>query len=100
MTGGFDVGPVDFERVNRVVEAAREIARARNATVPQVTLAWLLAQKAVTTVIIGAKRMSQLEDNLGAAAIELGPEDLERLDAASALPVEYPGWFMKQFDTL
>ncbi len=98
--GGFDVGPVDFERVNRVVEAAREIARARNATVPQVTLAWLLAQKAVTTVIIGAKRMSQLEDNLGAAAIELGPEDLERLDAASALPVEYPGWFMKQFDTL
>jgi len=49
-------------------------------------------------VIIGAKRMSQLEDNLGAVRIALTSEELARLDEASPLPVEYPGWFLKQFD--
>ena len=94
----FDVGPVDYDRVHRVVDVAREIAQTKNATIPQVTLAWLLAQEVVTTVIIGAKRMSQLEDNLGAVRIELTSEELARLDEASALSAEYPGWFLKQFD--
>lgn len=94
----FDVGPVDYDRVNRVVDVAREIAQTKNATIPQVTLAWLLAQEVVTTVIIGAKRMSQLDDNLGAVRIELTSEELARLDKASALSAEYPGWFLKQFD--
>jgi aryl-alcohol dehydrogenase-like predicted oxidoreductase len=94
----FNVGPVDHDRVNRVVDVAREIAQTKNATIPQVTLAWLLAQEVVTTVIIGAKHMSQLEDNLGAVRIELTSEELARLDKASALSVEYPGWFLRQFD--
>jgi aryl-alcohol dehydrogenase-like predicted oxidoreductase len=96
----FDVGPVDYDRANRVLDIAREIAHTKKATIPQVTLAWLLSQEAVTSVIIGAKRLSQLEDNLGAVAIELTSEDLKRLDEVSALPIEYPGWFTKQFDAL
>jgi aryl-alcohol dehydrogenase-like predicted oxidoreductase len=96
----FDVGPVDYDRANRVLDVAREIAHTKNATIPQVILAWLLAQEAVTSVIIGAKRLSQFEDNLGAVAVELTGEDLKRLDEASALPIEYPGWFTKQFDAL
>jgi aryl-alcohol dehydrogenase-like predicted oxidoreductase len=94
----FDVGPVDFGRVNRVLEVAREIAQAKGATIPQVALAWLLTQEAVTSVILGARRMSQLEDNLGAAKIEFSSEERKHLDEVSALPVEYPGWFLKQFD--
>jgi aryl-alcohol dehydrogenase-like predicted oxidoreductase len=96
----FDVGPVDYDRVNRVLDIAREISHTRKSTIPQVTLAWLLAQEAVTSVIIGAKRLSQLEDNLGAVAVALTSEDLRRLDEVSALPEEYPGWFTRQFDAL
>ncbi len=94
------MGPVDYNRVNRVLDAVREIAAAKGATIPQVALAWLLAQQVVTSVIIGAKRINQLEDNLGAVNVELIREDLVRLDEASALPDEYPGWFSRQFDAV
>lgn len=94
----FELGPMDYGVVNRVVDVAREIAQARNATIPQVALAWLLAQKAVTNVILGAKRMSQLEDNLGAADLALSAEDLARLTEISEPSPEYPGWYLKQFD--
>ncbi len=94
----FDVGPVDFGRVNRVLDVTRKIAQAKGATIPQVALAWLLAQEAVTSVILGARRMSQFEDNLGAAKITLSSQERKHLDEVSALPVEYPGWFLNQFD--
>jgi aryl-alcohol dehydrogenase-like predicted oxidoreductase len=93
----FDLGPVDWDRVNRVLAAARDVAAAHGATVPQVALAWLLAKDVVTSVILGAKRMSQLEDNLRAADLALAPEEVARLDEASALPPEYPGWYQAQF---
>ncbi len=96
----FDLGPVDYERVYRIVEVAREIATRQNGTVAQVAIAWLLAQSAVTSVIIGAKRVDQLVDNLSAINIKLTEEDLKRLDEASQLTPEYPGWFLKQFDNI
>ena len=58
----------------------------------QVALAWLLHQPAVTSVIIGAKRLDQLNDNLGSVDLTLTPDELDRLNAISALPVEYPAW--------
>jgi aryl-alcohol dehydrogenase-like predicted oxidoreductase len=94
---GFELGPLDWDRIGRVLAAAREVAAAHRATVPQVALAWLLAKDFVTSVVIGAKRMAQLDDNLGAAALALSPEDVARLDAASVLPPEYPGWYQAQF---
>ena len=96
----FDIGPVDYPRVNRILEAARPIAEARGTTLPRVMLAWLLAQDFVTSVIIGAKRMNQLEDNLGAAELQLSGDEVARLSAASELPVEYPGWYLKQFENI
>jgi aryl-alcohol dehydrogenase-like predicted oxidoreductase len=96
----FDLGPVDYERVYRIVEVAREVAAQQNGTVAQVAIAWLIAQPAVTSVIIGAKRMEQLIDNLGAIQIKLTEADLKRLDEASQLLPEYPGWFLKQFDNI
>lgn len=96
----FSLGPVDFEKVYRIMEIAREIAARQNGTVAQVALAWLLAQPFVTSVIIGAKRMEQLVENLGAVNVKLTDEDLQRLDEVSQLPSEYPGWFLKQFDPI
>jgi aryl-alcohol dehydrogenase-like predicted oxidoreductase len=70
----------------------REIANARGISVAQIALAWLLHQPAVTSVIIGAKKPEQLADNIAATRVELGADELARLDAVSKLPAEYPGW--------
>ena len=70
----------------------RQIAESRGVSVAQIALAWLLHQDTVTSVIIGAKRLEQLDDNIAATTVELTPEDLTVLDQASALPNEYPGW--------
>ncbi len=68
------------------------MAERRGVSVAQVALAWLLHQRAVTSVIVGAKRVDQLEDNIAATAVELTAEELDAIDRASALPAEYPGW--------
>ncbi len=60
----------------------------------QVALAWLLHQRHVTSVIIGARTEEQLRDNLAATKVTLSADDLAALDAASALPQEYPGWMI------
>ncbi len=90
----FDFPPVDKDRAWACVAVMREIAAARGSTVARVALAWLLHQPVVTSVIIGAKRMDQLEDNLGAVSLTLSPEELARLDEVSRLPEEYPGWMI------
>ena len=90
----FDFPPVNRERAWDVVDVLREIGAARGASVAQLALAWLLHQDAVTSVIIGAKTMAQLEDNLASADIRLSAEELTRIDEVSALPPEYPGWMV------
>ena len=92
----FDFPPVDSEKAYDVIDVMREMAEARGCTVAQVALAWLLARPAVSTVIIGAKRLHQLSDNLGAVEIGLSAEDIDRLDSASALTAEYPGWMLER----
>jgi len=47
-------------------------------------------------VIIGAKRIDQLDQNLAAAKLMLDAEDVRRLDEVSALPAEYPGWMLER----
>ena len=90
----FDFPPVDKDRGFDVIDSIRPIAAAHDASVAQVALAWLLHQKAVTSVIVGANKPEQLRDNLGAVELTLSPDDLAALDAVSALPPEYPGWMM------
>jgi aryl-alcohol dehydrogenase-like predicted oxidoreductase len=91
----FDFPFVDKPRAARCVEAMRPIARAHGVSVAQVALAWLLAQTAVTTVIIGAKTLEQLDDNIASAKVRLSAEELKTLDEVSALPPEYPGWMVE-----
>ncbi|MBV9883662.1 MAG: aldo/keto reductase, partial [Sphingomonadaceae bacterium] len=92
----FDFPPVDKNRAYDIVDAMKKIADAKGCTVAQVALAWLLHQPAVTSVIIGAKRLDQLNDNLGAVDVALDADDLAALDAVSKLPPEYPGWMTER----
>ncbi len=88
----FDFPPVDKARGYDIIDVMRDVAGAHGVSVAQVALAWLLHQPAVTSVIIGAKRLDQLNDNLGSVDLTLTPDELDRLNAISALPVEYPAW--------
>jgi aryl-alcohol dehydrogenase-like predicted oxidoreductase len=90
----FDFPPVDKDRAWPCVAVMREIGEARGVSVARVALAWLLAKPVVTTVIIGAKTVEQLDDNLAAADLVLSTEEVARLDAVSELPSEYPGWML------
>lgn len=92
----FDFPPVDKERAYDIIDILRELADAKGRTVAQLALAWLLYQPAVSSVIIGAKRPDQLADNLGAVDVEFTAEELGRLDAASKLAPEYPGWMIER----
>ena len=91
----FDFPVVDKERAWRIVELARPIASAHSCSIARVALAWLLAKPYVTSVILGAKRLDQLEDNLEAINLTLQPEEVQQLDEVSALPPEYPGWMVE-----
>lgn len=90
----FDFPPVDHERLPKVLGALREVAKESGVSVARVALAWQLTKPFVTSVIIGAKNKEQLTDNLAAAEAKLSPEQVAKLDAASALPPEYPGWMV------
>lgn len=90
----FDFPPVNKDRAFDSVDVMREIAEEHDVSIPQIALAWLLHQPVVTSVIIGAKRMEQLEDNLQSIHVQLSDEQLERLNEVSQLPSEYPQWML------
>lgn len=90
----FDLLPFDKAHGFEVVELMRPIAAAHQASVAQVAIAWLLARSAVASVLVGASKLAQLEDNLGAAQLQLSPAELATLDEATALAPVYPNWFI------
>lgn len=93
LDGGFNFIPFDREAGFRLIDKMREIGRARGASVAQVALAWLLGKPFVSSVILGASKMAQLEDNLQAIDVKLTDADMAALDEMTAPPVQYPGWF-------
>ncbi len=90
----FDFPIVDKERAWNVIDVLRPIADAHGCSPARIALAWLLSRPVVTSVIVGAKRLSQLEDNIAAVDITLSEEEISKLDAVSELPPEYPGWML------
>jgi aryl-alcohol dehydrogenase-like predicted oxidoreductase len=90
----FDFPVVDKERAFRCVDAMRPMAEQRGVSIAQIALAWVLAQQPVSSVIVGARNLDQLKDNLESAKIVLSPSEIETLDHISQLPEEYPGWMM------
>src|SRR6202041_3571692 len=85
---------VDKERTWKILDVMAPIAKAHGCSATRLSLAWLLAKPVVTSVIIGAKRLDQLQDNLGAVKLTLTQDELRQLDEVSALPPEYPGWML------
>jgi aryl-alcohol dehydrogenase-like predicted oxidoreductase len=90
----FDFPPIEREHAYNVVDAIRPIAERHAVSVARVALAWLLHQKSVTSVIVGAKTTEQLADNIAAAQLQLSSDDLAALEKASALSPEYPSWMV------
>ncbi|HEY2733058.1 MAG TPA: aldo/keto reductase [Polyangiales bacterium] len=88
----FDFPPVERGRLVTVLAALRDVSSATGQSVARIALAWQLTRPFVTSVIIGAKNRDQLADNLAAGDLVLTPEQIKKLDAASELPSEYPGW--------
>jgi len=90
----FDFPIVDKERTWKILDAMAPIAKAHDCSPARISLAWLLTKPVVTSVIIGAKRLDQLQDNLAAVDLHLTPDEIRQLDEVSALPPEYPGWML------
>jgi len=92
----FDFPPVNKDRAWAAVAAMREVADTHGVSVARIALAYVLAKPFVASVIIGAKTVEQLDDNIAATSLTLSADELARLDAVSALPSEYPGWMFER----
>jgi aryl-alcohol dehydrogenase-like predicted oxidoreductase len=90
---GFDMLPYDKEKGYQVVDRLRTIGAAHGATPAQVALAWVLSKPFVSSILLGANKLGQLEDNLGAADLKLRNEDLANLDEFTAPTSMYPNYF-------
>jgi aryl-alcohol dehydrogenase-like predicted oxidoreductase len=94
-----DIGPpVPDEHVYTVVEALDQVAEETGKTVPQIALNWLLQRPTVANVIVGARNEEQLRQNLGAVGWNLTPEQVAKLDKASAVTLPYPYWHQRGFE--
>jgi len=89
----FTFPPVDPELGERALVAVAAVADGRGVSMAQVALAWVLAQPGITSAIVGASSLEQLDDNLAAAELTLTADELAALDAATALAPIYPAWW-------
>src|SRR6202045_680956 len=90
----YDYPIVDKERTWNILDVMAPIAKAHGCSPARVALAWLLAKPVVTSVIIGSKRLDQLQENLAAVELTFTEDELRQLDEVSVLPPEYPGWVL------
>ncbi|NNM51920.1 MAG: aldo/keto reductase [Pseudomonadales bacterium] len=92
----FDFPVVDRDRAFTCVDALRPMAERRGVSVARMALAWLLSRSAVSSVIIGARTLDQLQDNLAAGDVVWEADELVLLAKVSQLPPEYPGWMLER----
>jgi aryl-alcohol dehydrogenase-like predicted oxidoreductase len=95
----FDFPPINKENAFDIIDVMQVIAKEKGVTVAQIALAWLLHQPVVTSVIIGANKSEQLAENLQSIDVVLSTDDLNKLDSASKLSPEYPGWMIERQST-
>lgn len=92
----FDFPPINKEKAFDVIDVLEAMAKEKKATIAQLALAWLLHQPAVTSVIIGANKAEQLDENIQATNIVFTAEELKQIDEVSKLTPEYPGWMLER----
>jgi hypothetical protein len=88
----------DEDKLWRIIEAVTDIAKEREATVPQVALAYLLGKPGVASLLLGARKDSYLSDNLAAADMVLSAEERTQLDEVSAPDLLYPYWWQAKYN--
>jgi aryl-alcohol dehydrogenase-like predicted oxidoreductase len=98
--GGGQGPDVPDEFLFGIVDVLDEVAAETGKTVAQVALNWLLQRPTVSSLVFGARNEEQLRQNLGAVGWNLNPEQVARLDAASATPPVYPYWHQRNFPQL
>ncbi|MER7890154.1 aldo/keto reductase [Micromonospora sp. NPDC094482] len=94
---GVDFVQFDEEKGFKVVDVLRTVAARHEVSPSRAAIAWLLAQRAVTSVIVGARKLEQLTDNIAASDLALTEQDLAELDEVSRPPVAYPNWIQEAF---
>jgi aryl-alcohol dehydrogenase-like predicted oxidoreductase len=88
----FKLPPIDVEKGYDVVDVLKQVAQNHSASPAQVAIAWMLTKPFISSIIIGANKMHQLEDNLGAVKLNLSAQELEQLNTLTAPQLLYPGW--------
>ncbi len=89
----FDFIPMDKERGYDLVDELARLAKAKGSSPAQLALAWLFSKDWATTIVLGASKLSQLDDNLKAVDVQLSDNELRKLDAMTAPAAYYPNWF-------
>ena len=92
----FDFPPVNKQKAYDIIDVMAEIGKAHQVSVATVALNWVIKQPGVTSTIIGAKTMLQLNDNIAAVSLQMTNEEMEQLNNVSALALEYPGWMVNR----
>jgi aryl-alcohol dehydrogenase-like predicted oxidoreductase len=92
--------PIQRDQAFAVIDALKNLAGKHGATSARVALAWLLARPAISSVIIAARTIEHLEDNIKAVDLRLEAEDIRLLDRVSDTGVPYPMWMVLQHDTV
>jgi Predicted oxidoreductases (related to aryl-alcohol dehydrogenases) len=92
----FDFPPVNKAKAYDIIDILLSIGANHQVSAAQVALAYILNKPAVTSIIIGAKKHEQLLDNIAATQLKLTEDEIQQLDAVSALAPEYPGWMLER----
>jgi len=92
----FDFPPINKDKAYDIIDLMARIGENHNASAARVALAWMLTRPGVTSIIIGAKRIDQLIDNIECTLLKLNVEELGELEAISALAPEYPAWMVER----
>ncbi len=90
--------PVDEERAYQIVEYLEHIGLKYNKTIAQTAINWLLRRPAISSVIVGARNIEQLKDNIGGSDWQLAQEDMQSLDTISKPAIPYPMWHQMYSD--
>ncbi len=90
----FDFPPINKEKAYDIIDVMAEIGTKHGVSVAQIALAWLMKKSSVTSIIVGAKKTQQLNDNIASCRVNLSDEDMEKLDTVSAPTSEYPAWMV------
>jgi len=92
----FDFPPINKEKAYDIIDVLAEVAKEHEASVAEIALAWVRLQKGITSTIIGAKNIDQLNANIKSTEVRLSADELKRIDEVSALVKEYPGWMAER----